>query len=165
VSHLIHTLERFLEWGGVKKAVTCLVFSGIALLVSIFDLLPQLQAYNPAITADLNRLADIVRADEAFLDDAAETLYGQLVLPEDVPALDKKRLLAQPLAMQRRLIRRLWQEATGSRQDLPFHYVETIRDLAAKGAGKQFQCGRACAYTTRTALCLGPAVPRRGRQG
>jgi len=39
---LIHTLERFLEWGGVKKAVTCLVFSGIALLVSIFDLLPQL---------------------------------------------------------------------------------------------------------------------------
>ena len=55
------------------------------------DLLPQLQAYNPAITADLNRLADIVRADEAFLDDAAETLYGQLVLPEDVPALDKKR--------------------------------------------------------------------------
>lgn len=36
---MIHTLERFLEWGGVKKAVTCLVFSGIALLVSIFDLL------------------------------------------------------------------------------------------------------------------------------
>ena len=26
----------------MKKAVTCLVFSGIALLVSIFDLLPQL---------------------------------------------------------------------------------------------------------------------------
>ena len=39
---MIHTLERFLEWGGVKKAVTCLAFSGIALLVSIFDLLPQL---------------------------------------------------------------------------------------------------------------------------
>ena len=39
---MIHTLERFLEWGGVKKAVTYLVFSGIALLVSIFDLLPQL---------------------------------------------------------------------------------------------------------------------------
>ena len=39
---MIHTRYRFLEWGGVKKAVTCLVFSGIALLVSIFDLLPQL---------------------------------------------------------------------------------------------------------------------------
>lgn len=38
---MIHTLERFLEWGGVKKAVTCLVFSGIALLVSSSDLLPR----------------------------------------------------------------------------------------------------------------------------
>ena len=127
--------------------------------------MPQLQQYNPAITADLNRLADIVRADEVFLENAAEALYQQLALPDGaMPALDKKGLLAQPLAMQRRLIRRLWQEGTGSRQDLPFHYVETIRDLAAKGAGKQFQCGRACVYTTRTALCLGPAVPRRRRQ-
>ena len=39
---VIHALERFLEWGGVKKDVTCLVLSGIALLISIFDLLPQL---------------------------------------------------------------------------------------------------------------------------
>ena len=44
---MIHTLERFLEWGGVKKAVTYLVFSGIALLVSIFDLLPQLPLTPP----------------------------------------------------------------------------------------------------------------------
>ncbi|WP_296914773.1 tRNA lysidine(34) synthetase TilS [uncultured Megasphaera sp.] len=128
------------------------------------DLLPQLQTYNPAITADLNRLADIARADDAFLEQAADALYQEFAFREGAgPSLDKKRLLAQPLAMQRRLIRRLWQEATGSCQDLPFHYVETIRDLAAKGAGKQFQCGRACAYTTRTALCLGPAVPRRRR--
>ena len=39
---MIRALERFLEWGGVKKDVTCLVLSGIALLISIFDLLPQL---------------------------------------------------------------------------------------------------------------------------
>ena len=39
---MIHALERFLEWGGVKKDVTCLVLSGAALLISIFDLLPQL---------------------------------------------------------------------------------------------------------------------------
>ena len=42
VTPVIHALERFLEWGGVKKDVTCLVLSGVALLVSIFDLLPQL---------------------------------------------------------------------------------------------------------------------------
>ena len=42
VTPVIHALERFLEWGGVKKDVTCLVLSGAALLISIFDLLPQL---------------------------------------------------------------------------------------------------------------------------
>ena len=39
---MIHALERFLELGGVKKDVTCLVLSGAALLISIFDLLPRL---------------------------------------------------------------------------------------------------------------------------
>ena len=33
-------LEKFLEWGGVKKDVACLILSGAALLVSIFHLLP-----------------------------------------------------------------------------------------------------------------------------
>ena len=30
-------LERFLEWGGTKKDITCLVLSGAALIVSIFE--------------------------------------------------------------------------------------------------------------------------------
>lgn len=129
------------------------------------ELLPFLMRYNPAITADLNRLADTVRADEAFLSDCTDRVYQELACPDHgVPALDRRRLLAQPLALQRRLIRRLWQAATGSLQDLPFHYVETIRALAAKETGKQFQCGKACAYTTRTAICMGPAVPRQKRR-
>ena len=33
-------LEAFLEWGGVKKDICCLVISGIALIISIFDLIP-----------------------------------------------------------------------------------------------------------------------------
>ena len=33
-------LESFLEWGGTKKDVTCLVISAFALLISIFDLVP-----------------------------------------------------------------------------------------------------------------------------
>ena len=31
-------LEALLEWGGIKKDIVCLVVSGFALLVSIFDL-------------------------------------------------------------------------------------------------------------------------------
>ena len=33
-------LEQFLEWGGIKKDVCCLIIGGIALIISIFDLLP-----------------------------------------------------------------------------------------------------------------------------
>ena len=33
-------LQRFLDWGGVKKDITLLVLSGVALLASIFRLLP-----------------------------------------------------------------------------------------------------------------------------
>ena len=33
-------LERFLDWGGMKKDIVCLVVSGLALLISIFHLIP-----------------------------------------------------------------------------------------------------------------------------
>ena len=35
-------LEEFLEWGGVKKDIFCLIISGIALLMSIFNLIPNI---------------------------------------------------------------------------------------------------------------------------
>ena len=36
----MQALERFLEWGGLKKDIVCLVLSGISLVISIFHLLP-----------------------------------------------------------------------------------------------------------------------------
>ncbi len=48
MNRLIEKLEWFAEWGGTKKDVVCLVFSGIALLLSILDVpLP----INPACIA------------------------------------------------------------------------------------------------------------------
>ena len=37
---LVQKTEAFLEWGGIKKEITLLAISGMALVVSIFDLLP-----------------------------------------------------------------------------------------------------------------------------
>ncbi len=36
----IEKLEEFLEWGGTKKDVACLILGGLSLIVSIFDLVP-----------------------------------------------------------------------------------------------------------------------------
>ena len=44
-------LEAFLEWGGTRKDIVCLVLSGLALLASIFDLLPL--PFDPAWAAIL----------------------------------------------------------------------------------------------------------------
>jgi len=40
MTRLIETLEAVLELGGMKKDIACLILSGLALLVSIFDLFP-----------------------------------------------------------------------------------------------------------------------------
>lgn len=37
---MIDKLEKVLEWGGTKKDITLLIMSGIALVISIFDLIP-----------------------------------------------------------------------------------------------------------------------------
>ena len=42
-------LERFLEWGGVKREVACLVLSAIALVISFFELAPL--PFDPAWAA------------------------------------------------------------------------------------------------------------------
>ena len=42
-------LERFLEWGGTKKEIVLLIISGIALLLSIFQLTPL--PFDPAWVA------------------------------------------------------------------------------------------------------------------
>lgn len=128
------------------------------------ELLPCLQQYNPGIVADLTRMADIVRADDAYIRQCAQEQYDALKQSCDGgAALDKRGLLAQPLAIQRRLLRLLCRDVTGTEQDIPFHYIETMRALAAKGAGKQFQTGTVQVYTTRQALCAVRAAlpPRR----
>ena len=34
---IIKKVERFMEFGGIKKEITFLIVSGIALIISIFD--------------------------------------------------------------------------------------------------------------------------------
>lgn len=125
-------------------------------------LLPYLKQYNPAIVADLNRLAQLAQADDDVLQQETARVYAALaVRQQETVCVDKKKFLAQPLAVQRRIIRLLCQDVTGSMKNISFQYVETVRKLAFKGAGKQFQTGTWLAYTTRTALCMKPCLYRR----
>ena len=125
-------------------------------------LLPYLKQYNPAIVADLNRLAQLAQADDDVLQQETARIYAALaVCQQETVCVDKKKFLVQPLAVQRRIIRLLCQDVTGSMKNISFQHLETVRKLAFKGAGKQFQTGTWLAYTTRTALCMKPCLYRR----
>ena len=131
------------------------------------ELLPMLRQYNPSVVGDLNRLAQIAQAEDDCMAQWAERLYVSHVRPCDGGAgVEKKWLLVQPLAVQRRLVRLLCRNVTGTERDIPFHYVETIRELACKGSGKQFQTGSVAAYTTKADLrvVLSQGIKGRCRQ-
>ena len=40
MKNAVEKVESFLELGGIKKDIVLLIISGIALLISIFDLIP-----------------------------------------------------------------------------------------------------------------------------
>lgn len=93
------------------------------------ELLPHLrQSYNPAITRALCQLADIAADEQELALGHVPAMY----LPLDCQAF---RRLGTP--SQRIVVRRLWQEATGSTTDLPWEAVERVRSLAVAGAGSQ----------------------------
>ncbi len=40
MKHLMEKLESLLEWGGIRKDITCLVIAGIAVLCSLLKIQP-----------------------------------------------------------------------------------------------------------------------------
>ncbi len=101
------------------------------------ELLPLLEgSYNPQVADVLAHHAELARAEEAYWrEQVARTL------PHIVPAINEREaeaallpeaLLAQPLALQRRLVRAA-AEAAGLR--LAFREVEQVRHLASGPAG------------------------------
>lgn len=91
-------------------------------------LFPALLALAPAAERTLARAADLARDDERALAARARRRVGD---GADV-ALDV--LLAEPVAVRRRMVRRLWRNAAGrSAEPLAAARVEAVLALAARG--------------------------------
>ena len=109
------------------------------------ELLPQLESFNPRIRQHLTQMATLARDEEAFL--AAETarLAASLILPgrpvrgggraaSEGLALDIASLAAQPIALQRRILRHV-AARLGAAPDFPG--TESLRALALTGRAGQ----------------------------
>jgi tRNA(Ile)-lysidine synthase len=109
------------------------------------ELIPYLQDYNPAIKQALWNMADVLREDAVVLDKWVETAWEESVLGVGIGyvALKVPALQAQPLGLQRMLLRRAINQLRPGLRDIEFTtiasalaFLETptqskTRDLAA----------------------------------
>jgi len=96
-----------------------------------FDLLPKLQQYNPQIIRHLNELADILRAESQVLDQqvdewAVQTLAWQA---QSRVEICYGLFSLAPIAIQRRLLRRVIEALATLPEAVGFRHIERLRQF------------------------------------
>ncbi len=99
------------------------------------DLMPVLKKYNPNIVRALVHEADILFEEDRFLEEAVSEKLGELVdfAAATGPVLKIAPFLREPLALQRRILRRVLFRLRGDLLDLHFSHIQQLLDLAQTG--------------------------------
>lgn len=99
------------------------------------ELMPALVGLNPAIIRTLSRQAELLSADERYLQAQATSAFNSLAhrMPGGACHLECARLLAIPLALQRRVIREAVREVCGTRKGPSFATVTLLLDRLLHG--------------------------------
>jgi tRNA(Ile)-lysidine synthase len=106
------------------------------------QLLPLLAAeYNPRIVDQLNRVADLLRRDERWMDAMAATHFQQLQLARDRGrlTLSTTALTDVPAALARRLVRQALAELAGGLRRISFTHIQAVLHLSV-GRGGEKEC-------------------------
>jgi tRNA(Ile)-lysidine synthase len=132
------------------------------------DLLPKLQQYNPQIVRRLNELADMLRADSQALEQqvdewALQTLAWQARSRVEI----RGRLFGlAPVAIQRRLLRRVIEVLATSPETVGFGHIERLRQfLVSRNQGQRCNLPGEIGIERRTETILlwnvsrPPAIP------
>jgi len=102
------------------------------------ELLPLLRKYNPKVDEALLRLAEIAKDDNSFMEQQALGLWGEVARQEGGAVyLDKGKIIALPLALQRRLLRLAIAKILGDTRDIEINHIEAVRSLLSKPVGKR----------------------------
>ncbi len=102
------------------------------------ELLPLLREYNPSVDQALLRLAEIAADDISFVEQQAFQLWDEVARQEDDAIyLDKGKIAALPIALQRQLLRLAIARLVGDTRDIEANHIEAIRSLLSKPVGKR----------------------------
>ena len=102
------------------------------------EILPQLKQYNPQIGDALLRLQEICSADDDYLEQCTAELWKQHGTKlENEVQFPAEVFRQQHLALQRRVLRYLYRQLTGSETDLTFRQMEQMQHIALQQNGSQ----------------------------
>jgi tRNA(Ile)-lysidine synthase len=94
------------------------------------DVLPSLEAVEPAVVRHLGRLAMIMRDEERLLERVTATAWHELLrLEGGRPALDAGGLTTLPHALSRRVVRKFLSDLRGDLRGISYEDVESILGL------------------------------------
>lgn len=118
------------------------------------DLLPALERdYNPRLREALSETAEIAAAEDAFLDSLVSSVLGPEAEPER--GIELKLLNAQPLALQRRILRRFCRPHGLA---LDFAQLEALREFSLAGRAGRLNLPRGFAAEIVRAQLLPPRL-------
>ncbi|MDR2431611.1 MAG: tRNA lysidine(34) synthetase TilS [Candidatus Margulisbacteria bacterium] len=94
------------------------------------EILPRLRAINPNYQEGLRRTADILRDDDACLEEQAGQVYAEVVLSEAPRRLklDAVALRGYPRALARRVVRLAVEKLSGALEDISLSFIENFLD-------------------------------------
>ena len=133
-------LEEYCRRRGLQFCIDVTNFKADATRNKIrLELMPRLKQFNPSIVETLCRLGAAAADDAAFIQSQAQKIYPQAIKVST--ALDKSVKMklsqavinAQPVAVQRALIRMFLADALGSVEDIEFIHIEGIRRVLNDG--------------------------------
>lgn len=100
--------------------------------------IPELVKINPELHAAIHRSIDLIRIDDAFLEDYAETIYRETArMKNDRVVLDMKKLLLYDSAVIGRVVRYAIKEICGGLDGFESKHIAGIIGLKGRPSGKQ----------------------------
>lgn len=97
-------------------------------------LLPAMKRFNPSVVEGLARQADILREEDAYLQQAARAAMATLTRDTDEgTVVDRAGVLALPLALQRRIVRCLLQDLHPQRKGPGFKTIGSLLEIVFRG--------------------------------
>jgi tRNA(Ile)-lysidine synthase len=92
------------------------------------DIIPQLLAINPKLPEAVDRMADIVREEDRYLNEQTNDAARRILHFTDTSCtVSRKSWIAEPVALQRRLIKLILNHIAGGDYSSDFTKIESIR--------------------------------------